>query len=129
MSKHILFICKSCNSTHSEAIDYEKSAGASLLNQVTTLQQTQACSNDLEIQAVGCLWTCDHPCAVAFSASDKATYLFTKVPASAASALLEFGKLYQHSKAGDIPWKQFPQVLQSTSVAKIPPVSGVNCAE
>lgn len=122
MANHCLFICKSCNSTHSKAIDYEKSEGASLLNQVTALQQTQACSNELEIRSVGCLWTCDDPCAVAFSASEKATYLFTKVPATAASALLEFGELYSSSKNGDIPWKQFPQALQSTSVAKIPAV-------
>jgi predicted metal-binding protein len=60
--------------------------------------------------------------AVAFSAPSKATYLFTKVPASAATALLQFGDLYRTSKTGDIPWKQFPEALQSTSVAKIPPV-------
>lgn len=36
----------------------------------------------------------------------KATYLFTKVPATTASALLEFGELYRHSRAGDIPLNQ-----------------------
>lgn len=122
MSKHCLFICKSCNSTHSEEIDCEKSAGASLLKQVVTLQQTQACSNELHVQSVGCLWTCDHPCAVAFSAPDKSTYLFTKVPTSAANELLQFGELYVASKDGTIPWKQVPEVLQSASVAKIPPI-------
>jgi predicted metal-binding protein len=122
MSKHILFICKSCNSTHSEEVDYEKAEGALLLKEVTTLQQEQAHSNQLEIQSVGCLWMCDYPCAAAFSATDKATYLFTKVPASAASALLEFGELYLNSKSGDIPWKQCPETLQSASIAKIPPV-------
>ncbi|MGI0484062.1 DUF1636 family protein [Pantanalinema rosaneae CENA516] len=120
MSKHCLFICKSCNSTHSEDVDYEKSDGVSLLNQVKTLHQEQSGSNELNVQAVGCLWTCDHPCAIAFSAPHKATYLFTKVPTTAASALLQFGELYRTSKTGDIPWKQFPELLQSLQVAKIP---------
>jgi predicted metal-binding protein len=120
MSKHSLFICKSCNSTHSEDIDYDKSEGALLVNQLTMLHQEQSHPNKLDIQAVGCLWTCDHPCAVAFSAPHKPTYLLTKVPTSAASALLQFGELYRTSKTGDIPWKQFPEVLQSLQVAKIP---------
>jgi predicted metal-binding protein len=126
MSKPVLFICKSCNSTHSEDVDYEKSDGVVLLNQVNTLYQSQPSANDLEIQAVGCLWTCDHPCAIAFSAPNKPTYLFTKVPATAAPALLEFGDLYRTSKDGDIPWKQFPEILQSVSVAKIPSVRHPN---
>jgi predicted metal-binding protein len=77
--------------------------------------------NDLEVHPVGCLWTCDKPCAVAFSAPTKPTYLFTTLPTDqTASALLQFGDLYLNSTIGDIPWKQFPAVLQSTSIAKIP---------
>jgi len=120
MTNSILFICKSCNAGHNDAVDYDQSAGATLLQQLTQLQPSNSPSPALEIREVGCLWTCDHPCAVAFSAPSKATYLFTKVPATAASALLTFGTLYRDSKNGDIPWKQFPEVLQSAEVAKIP---------
>jgi predicted metal-binding protein len=120
MSKHFLFVCKSCNSTHSGETNYEKSEGATLLNQVKTLYQEHSYSDELDIQVVGCLWTCDRPCAVAFSAPDKATYLFTKVPSTEAEALLQFGQHYLASDDGDIPWKQFPEVLQSAEVAKIP---------
>jgi predicted metal-binding protein len=58
----------------------------------------------------------------AHRSSQAEAYLFTKVPASAASSLLQFGDLYRTSKTGDIPWKHFPEALQSTSVAKIPAV-------
>jgi predicted metal-binding protein len=120
MSKYILFVCKSCNSFHSDDVDYDKSEGANLLNQLHNLHQNGLHQDELEIKPVGCLWTCDHPCAVAFSATHKATYLFTQVPATAAPALLAFGTLYRDSKTGDVPWKQFPEALQSASVAKIP---------
>jgi predicted metal-binding protein len=123
MSKHCLFICKSCNTTHSEETDYENCEGASLFKEVLTLNQKQSHTNALVIQSVRCLWTCEHPCAIAFSATNKPTYLFTQVSISAASALLQFGDRYVHSKTGDIPWKSFPDILQSASVAKIPPVS------
>lgn len=120
MPKHILFVCKSCNSVHSDEVDYDKAEGAILLQQLLHLHQDWSDRDEFEIRAVGCLWTCSNPCSVAFSGVDKATYLFTKVPSTEAAALLQFGERYLHSKAGDVPWKQFPEVLQSAQVAKIP---------
>jgi predicted metal-binding protein len=53
----------------------------------------------------------------------KPTYLFTNLSTDdAATALLQFGKLYLDSTTGDIPGQQFPEVLQSVSIAKIPAV-------
>jgi predicted metal-binding protein len=82
-------------------------------------------SDKFEIQPVGCLWTCDRFYTVALPASTKPTYLFTNLPNDeTASALLQFGYLYLNSTTGDIPWKQFPAMLQSASIAKIPAVEG-----
>jgi predicted metal-binding protein len=120
VADHTLFVCKSCNSVHSDEVDYEKAEGAILLKQLLALHQNWSRRDELEIRETGCLWTCDRPCAVAFSAANKATYLFTKVPATEAEALLQFGDRYLDSKAGDVPWKQFPEVLQSAEAAKIP---------
>lgn len=122
MPKHTLFVCKSCNAKSDQECTTNPSDGSKLLNQLQNLHQTWTHQAELEIQAVGCLWTCSRPCAVAFSGVDKATYLFTEVPSNEANALLQFGELYLNSKAGDIPWKQFPEVLQSVEVAKIPPI-------
>jgi predicted metal-binding protein len=50
--------------------------------------------------------------------------LFTKLPTDeTAPALLQFGDRYLGSTIGDMPWKQFPEALQSASIAKIPTVS------
>jgi len=123
MSKHILFVCKSCHRSSEERPNDQPADGTRLLEQLNTLPTDQ--SNGFEIQPVGCLWTCDKPCAVAFSAPHKPTYLFTTLPTDAtAPALLEFGKRYLDSNTGDIPWKQFPEALQSVSIAKIPAVGG-----
>lgn len=125
MPKHTLFICQSCHHCAEERPADQPTEGTCLLKQLNVLGTEQALSHEFEIQPVGCLWTCDKPCAVAFSASDKPTYLFTNIPtAEAAPALLQFGEHYLSSKTGDVPWKQFPEVLQSVSVAKIPAVGG-----
>jgi predicted metal-binding protein len=88
VTKHVLFVCKSCNSVHSEEVNYENSEGAGLLQQLLHLHQDWLHQDEFESRAVGCLWTCSSPCAVAFSGANKATYLFTKVPSTEAGALL-----------------------------------------
>jgi len=123
MSQHILFVCKSCKVKTEQSQTSDLPDGTKLLNQLQTLHHTLPHQEaDLEIREVGCLWTCSHPCSVAFSAPDKATYLFTNVPATAAKTLLQFGQLYLTSKDGNIPWKQFPEALQSATVAKVPSI-------
>jgi predicted metal-binding protein len=121
MPKHILFVCQSCHHSSAERPKHQPADGTQLLEQLNTLDAEQLQSDNFEIQSVGCLWTCNHPCTVAFSAPHKPTYLFTGLPThETATALLEFGNLYLDSNTGDIPWKKFPAVLQTGSVAKIP---------
>jgi predicted metal-binding protein len=100
MSKPTLFVCQSCHSSEERPED-QPADGARLLQQLNALCTKQRQSEELEIQPVGCLWTCDKPCAVAFSAPHKPTYLFTNLPTDeTATALLEFGKLYRDRKTG-----------------------------
>ncbi|MGF1569543.1 MAG: DUF1636 family protein [Nodosilinea sp.] len=123
MSKPILFVCQSCHHSSEKCPEHQPADGTLLLEKLNKLAAEQSQSDKLEIQAVGCLWTCDKPCAVAFSAPTKPTYLFTTLPTDqTAPSLLQFGDLYLTSNTGDIPWKQFSAVLQSASIAKIPAV-------
>ena len=121
MPKPTLFVCQSCHRSSEERPKDQPADGTRLLEQLNTLSTGQL--NEFEIQPVSCLWTCDKSCAAALSAPHKPTYLFTNLPTNdAALALLQFGKLYFDSSTGDIPWKQFPEALQSASIAKIPAV-------
>jgi predicted metal-binding protein len=118
MPKPTLLVCQSCHSAEDRPDD-QLADGDRLYQQLNTLAAEQLA--DLEIQAVGCLWTCDQPCAVAYTAADKPTYLFTTIPADeTAIALLQFGDRYSKSKTGNVPWKQFPEELRSAKIARIP---------
>ncbi|MGF1567517.1 MAG: DUF1636 family protein [Nodosilinea sp.] len=120
MPQPTLFVCQSCHSSE-ERPDDQPADGAQLLEQLHTLQTGQEHPANLTIQAVECLWTCDKPCAVALSAPHKPTYVFTGLPTDeTAAALLQFGQRYLARSTGDVPWKQFPEALQSASIAKIP---------
>jgi predicted metal-binding protein len=123
MSKHTLFICKSCRCSSEERSNDQPADGTRLLEQLNTLASEQFQSEDFVIQPVACLWTCGQPCAVAFSAPHKPTYLFTNLSTNEATfALLQFARLYLSRKTGNVPWKQFPEALRSVGVAKIPVV-------
>lgn len=125
MSKTTLFICQSCHHSSEERPNNQSTDGDCLLKQINALHTEQPQPENFEIHPTSCLWTCDKPCAAAFSATHKPTYLFTNLPTEqAAPALLQFGNLYLSSSTGDIPWKQFPETLQSVSIAKIPAVGG-----
>ncbi|MBE9045820.1 DUF1636 domain-containing protein [Pleurocapsales cyanobacterium LEGE 10410] len=124
MSKPILFVCQSCNAASNP--DLEPSLGTCLLNRLQELNQDR-----FEIRAQHCMWMCEQACVAAIAAGDYATrslrdrhtYLFTDLPLpDSAEALLQFAELYRDRSGKTIPFKTIPQVLQSVTVARIPPV-------
>jgi predicted metal-binding protein len=125
MSKASLFICQSCRAAHDHEDD-RPSEGALLFESIQALQREWVDHSDITIQAVRCLWTCDHPCAIALSSPHKSTYLLANIvttqvtiPAIAA-AILHLTQCYLDSEDGNLVWKQFPEVLQTNIVAQIP---------
>lgn len=130
MSKMILFVCQSCRTTHldeseTQSSDRTPAEGTILLDRLSELHQTWERRSEVEIQAVGCLWTCDHPCAVALSSRHQSTYMIANVPVAenpdeTAEALLCLSEVYLESKDSNIPWKKFPKLLQTDIVARIP---------
>ena len=126
MSHPILFVCRSCSLTEQDIEAGNLSDGALLLNQLLTLHQHWARQSELNIQSVGCLWTCRQACAVALQCANKCTYLFTHLPSlESADALMQFSKLYLDSEYGNIPWKKIPEVLKTKTIARIPFASQV----
>ncbi|MBF2029836.1 MAG: DUF1636 domain-containing protein [Oscillatoriales cyanobacterium C42_A2020_001] len=127
MSKATLFVCQSCRADHEHDTD-RPAEGKRLFDQIQTLQQEETAHADVDIQAVGCLWTCDHPCAIALSSTHKLIYLIAKIATSEATipaiadAILHLSQRYVDSKDGNLPWKQFPEVLQTNIVAQIPAI-------
>lgn len=120
MSKPILFVCQSCRLSDQDD-DTHPTDGTVLLNQLLTLHQQWAQQSELEIQPVGCLWTCRQACTVALQSANKCTYLLTHLlPSESAEALMQFSELYLNSENGNIPWRKIPEVLKTETIARIP---------
>ncbi|MGG6242429.1 DUF1636 family protein [Nodosilinea sp. AN01ver1] len=125
MPKSTLFICRSCHGSEQRPLE-QPADGAVLCDRIQTLHQTSPRQSELEVRGVDCLWTCDHPCSIAFAAEDKPTYALAKVLVQdnnhneTAEAVLQLSERYLDSKSGTIPWKQFPEVLKTEFIACIP---------
>jgi predicted metal-binding protein len=74
MSKHTLFICKSCHHFSEKRPENPPFDGTILLEQLNTLCAEKFPSDELEIQPVGCLWACNHGCVISVASPDKPTY-------------------------------------------------------
>ncbi|MFN6562890.1 MAG: DUF1636 family protein [Nostoc sp. ChiSLP01] len=123
MTKHTLFVCKSCHRSSEERPENPPFDGNILLEKINTLCIEQFNHDELEIQPVGCLWACSQGCVVSVSSHDKPTYLFVNLPPEESpAALLKFMQLYIKSRKGAVVWEQLPELLQSAIFAQIPPV-------
>lgn len=116
MSKPILFVCKSCNSTSNP--EQNPSMGHCLLDKLKELNQGRC-----DIREEECMWMCENACIVAVAKGDHHTYLFTNLSGEeTAEAILDFAKIYDNSKGKYIPFKKISSILQSANIARIPPI-------
>ncbi|MBD1997183.1 DUF1636 domain-containing protein [Leptolyngbya sp. FACHB-541] len=120
MTKHTLFVCRTCSATiaHDDVTDDTITEGVLLLKQLQELNLTE-----LNVQSVGCLWTCDRPCSVTFACPGKYTYHFFDLHhAECVSELQQFSELYQNSADGYVKPPKMPGELRSRLLVRVPPL-------
>lgn len=121
MTKPTLLICTTCSATiaHDDVTDDTLTEGKVLLQQLQ-----DSASTDLNLQAVGCLWTCDRPCSATFTCPEKYTYHFVDLNhTNSITELQQFSELYINSKDGYVKPPKMPGELRSRLLVRIPPIT------
>lgn len=73
------------------------------------------------VAGLACMAGCEHPCAVAFHASDKATYLFGDIADEAdLDSLVDFARLYAALHDGWCSSVDRPAGLRKKTLARVP---------
>ncbi|HIK06848.1 MAG TPA: DUF1636 domain-containing protein [Trichormus sp. M33_DOE_039] len=123
MTVHTLFVCKSCSAIldHEEAD--ERAEGNQLFLKLLEAQKNNSTYSTLNIQSVGCLWTCveKRSCVVSFVCPKKYTYHFVDLTEESITDLLQFSQLYQASEDGYVLPPKLPGILRSHLLVRIPP--------
>ncbi|MEA5515421.1 DUF1636 domain-containing protein [Nodularia sp. UHCC 0506] len=123
MTIHTLFVCKSCSTVLSHEEADERAEGNQLLVKLLEVQKNDSVYSTINIQAVGCLWTCvkKYSCAATLVCPQKYTYHFVDLTEDCITDLLEFSQLYQASQDGYVLPPKLPGTLKSHLLVRVPP--------
>lgn len=127
-NQHYIFVCTSCAAVWKDGQQQGTSGGEYLLETLTKLKENWELKEQFCIQETECLSVCDRPCAIAFAATDKYTYVFGDLPATpenlkeTAATILQCAGQYHAKSTGILPWGSRPDLFKKGTIAKVPPL-------
>jgi predicted metal-binding protein len=122
MTKHTLFVCKSCAYSSTQRDYLGQRGGYHLLDHLLRLQPQWTLAAEYAITPVECLSACNSPCVVAYAVPHKTTLMFGDLPPlQSAIAILQLAEQYYSSSDGLIPRQERPDILKKSILARIPP--------
>lgn len=119
-TNHTLLVCKSCSArvSHDDINEDTVTEGVLLLNQLKALAL-----KNINVQAFGCLWTCNRACSVTFACPSKYTYHFVALnQRTSVAELQQFSELYCKSADGYVKPPEMPGELRSHLLVRVPPI-------
>lgn len=126
MPQHILLVCTTSASKYENGKKVGESGGEKLIKQMQISAQGWELASEFSIEPVQCLSTCSQACAIAFTGSNKLTYLFGNLPIdetqieTTATTVLECAGQYYENPQGLLSYKERPELLKNKVVARIP---------
>ncbi len=122
MTKHALYVCKSCSFSLTQRDYLGERGGKYLFNQLDELYQNWFLKADFALEELVCLSACKRPCAIALTGAGKMSLMFGDLPPlDSADAILQLCEQYHASTDGIIPRQERPKILQQGILARIPP--------
>jgi predicted metal-binding protein len=122
MTKHALYVCKSCSFSLTQRDYLGERGGKYLFNQLAELSKNWFLKSDFAVEELVCLSACKRPCAIALTAANKTSLMFGDLsPGDSADAILQLCEQYYASTDGIIPRQERPDILQKGILARIPP--------
>jgi predicted metal-binding protein len=120
-NKHTIFVCQSCAGNW----QIGNSGGYLLLQELTAQLLDSPLANEFQVKAVQCMGACNRPCAIAFAAPGKSTYLFGDLDHSesvteTSQAILECASLYHRKPDGVMKWSERPELLKKGVMGIVP---------
>ncbi len=125
--KHTIFVCQSCAGNWQDGRQVGDSGGYLLHQELVARLPEHPASAQFQVRAVKCMGACNRPCAIAFAAAGKSTYLFGDINHSQSltemsESILECASLYHDKSDGVMKWSERPDMLKKGVVGIIPSV-------
>jgi predicted metal-binding protein len=80
--------------------------------------------SDVVVEEQACLWNCTQSCSVAFQDDGRFSYITGRHQPSAeqAEAIVQWFDLHGQSERGEVPFRQWPDLMRGHFIARLPPV-------
>ena len=122
MTKHALYVCKSCAFSLTQRDYLGERGGKYLFDRVSDLAEDWGLKSDFAVEELVCLSACKRPCAIALTGAHKSSFMFGDLsPLGSAAAILQLCEQYYTSTDGIILRNERPEILQKSILARIPP--------
>ncbi len=122
MTKHALYVCKSCAFSLTQRDYLGERGGKYLFDRVSDLAEDWALKSDFAVEELVCLSACKRPCAIALTGANKTSLMFGDLsPLDSAAAILQLCEQYYASIDGIISRNERPEIFQKSILARIPP--------
>jgi predicted metal-binding protein len=127
--KHTIFVCESCAGVWKDSRQVGNSGGYLLLSELADKAADWPLAAEFEIEGVKCMGACNRPCAIAFAAPNKSTYLFGDLShsgslsdslADLSSDVLTCAAMYHQNPDGAMPWSARPERLKKGLIGRVP---------
>ncbi len=117
-----IHVCTTCRRTREDLPEGFDRPGIALADALAS--RLVGAGSAITVQPVECLSVCKRPCTVALSGEGKWTYVYGDLdPQGAVETLISFARQYGASPDGVVPWRERPETIRKSVVARIPPLS------
>jgi len=112
----IVYVCITCRRAGEP--DVEPRPGVLL----AAAAEQAAAGTQVEVRRLRCLANCTRGPSAAMRCNGSWTYIFGGLDSANACALIEGAKLLAGASDGILPWRDRPEILKRTLIARVPPL-------
>ncbi len=119
-----LVLCSTCKfSVEAKLAPDGRTGGQMLIAAMRDVLAEQG-RDDVVVETQACLWNCTRPCSVVMQDEERYSYVTGgNAPThEQALAILEWFDAHGKTETGEVPFKQWPQLMRGHFIARIPPV-------
>jgi predicted metal-binding protein len=112
----IVYVCITC--TRAGEPDAEPRPGAML----ASATEQAAIGTEVKVQRLRCLANCTRGLSAAMRCNGSWTYVFGGLDVTCAEALVAGARLLAGAGDGILPWRERPEILKRSLIARVPPI-------
>jgi predicted metal-binding protein len=120
-----IVICTTCKHADGRKLDDAgRSAGSHLVEAMETVLAERG-RDDVTVQTQACLWNCTRPCSVVLRDDERFSYVTgaNQPTREQAEAILAWFDMHGESPMGEVPFRQWPDLMRGHFIARMPPLS------